>query len=110
MSNATVEARNLIIWCYTYGTDRVEPIQCEKLTKRGVYAGGRRIERKNHKWAHFVEKEQAVKYALAWLQEKLAREESYVERSRALISSFMVNEFGVDCNRLRYLNEVGCSE
>lgn len=94
MSNATVEARNLIIWCYTYGTDRIEPIQCEKLTKRGVYAGGRRIERKNHKWAHFVDKEQATAYALSHLRANIVREESHVAMARDLLSSFLAKEFG----------------
>jgi len=94
MANATVEARDVIVWCYYTDTDRIIPIQCEKLTRRGVYVKGRRHERKNHQQAHFLDKADAINYAIAKLQQRLELEEGRVTRARELLSGFMANEFG----------------
>lgn len=81
--------KNVTMWCFCKQPLGITPVHCDKVTKLGVYHGGRRYDRKGLHDAYFETREEAVQYGLDRLNFVIAERVRVLDIARQQLSDFL---------------------
>lgn len=89
MSRTPAIKKNVTMWCFSEQPLGITPIYCDKVTKRGVYHGGRRYDRRGRFGMYFETREEAVQYGLDRLNFMVSESVRVLDIHRQRLSDFL---------------------